>query len=507
MVLITCNSFGDILAVVQLVRDVIRTLDEARGAADEYTRFVFMLNSVGTAMEGVHTLAEHSRDEGLRQAVFDEVKRVHEDITSAKGDIVGFEKLAKAVDGGETYPREVFTKLRWRFRKASDADKYTKRFGESLVRLNTFIGVLTYRSTLRLFTQQQFQVLRIEHNQSRAIRESTDEIKASFALSVTHQASVQSRQEVTEQALALPFFSWASQDRRVVASVKRVTDTIFDHVAPGTPPEQREQFLSILAPFAMTSAAFVLYTNMDPRWRITSLWATVVALVVEVLWLRSCMPTYPKFDCENAVILIDALGERIIVPFQLCGSSEMFHDFLLSFYTSTRRNVADFVQNRLYELYSGESSRLISWGDPGLGSVRPGCCIEMGIILVNEIESELEDPGLSGACPYCESENSVHDSTSEFVCSCCSRVYRETRECIPVVRLGSVMGGFSWLRRDVDSDDSDEEETGKDFAMELGFCDSITNAQFFGSNDCHIDPSTVHRIPRIRVINLQLGKT
>lgn len=134
---------------------------------------------------------------------------------------------------------------------------------------------------------------------------------------------MQSRQQVVEQTLARPFFSSSSQDRRVASSVQRVTDTVFDSLASHTSVAQRDQFMSLLAPFAVVGAAFVIHTNMDAHWRVPSLWATIVALIVKVLWNQSTMPAHTGFGCGNAVILVDLLGDTITVPYQFCQSFEV----------------------------------------------------------------------------------------------------------------------------------------------------------------------------------------
>ena len=142
---ITCNAFGDIVAVIQLIHDIVKALDDARGAADEYARFVHVLTTLGAVMEEVYCLAQQSRNEDLKQAVLAEARRVCDDISKATDSISGFDKLTEASKRpgrGRVYSREVFAKLRWRFRKASDAEIYAKHFSESLQRLNAFISLL-----------------------------------------------------------------------------------------------------------------------------------------------------------------------------------------------------------------------------------------------------------------------------------------------------------------------------------------------------------------------------
>ena len=155
--------------------------------------------------------------------------------------------------------------------------------------------------------------------------------------SAVQQSSIQSRQQIVNEVTSRPFFDSSSQGQRIATRGQRVTDMIFDSIAPHTPPEQREQFLALLKPFAIAGALFVIHSNMDPRWRVPSLWAAVVAFMIEVLWLRSSVPMTTGFSCGNAVILIDALGEQILVPDQFCHSPEVrsvfFHSSTLLMYS------------------------------------------------------------------------------------------------------------------------------------------------------------------------------
>ena len=138
---ISCNAFGDIVAVVQIVRDIVVALNDARGAADEYKQFIHVLTALGTVMGEVYDLAQASQNETLRQAVLDEVQVCCININSAHKSITGFEKFA---DTSTDIPRgkRVFVKLHWHFLRASDAAKYAQRFTESHNRLNTYIGLL-----------------------------------------------------------------------------------------------------------------------------------------------------------------------------------------------------------------------------------------------------------------------------------------------------------------------------------------------------------------------------
>ncbi|KZV61207.1 hypothetical protein PENSPDRAFT_739992 [Peniophora sp. CONT] len=201
--------------------------------------------------------------------------------------------------------------------RAPDAAKYAKRFSDSHQRLNTYIGLLSHQSTSQLLGEHCHYALQITR-ESRALRQSAEDIKA-LALSALQQVSIQSRQQVVEQALSLPFFA-PPRDRRVASRVQRAMDMIFDSLAPHTPAAQRERFLSLLAPFLVVGAAFVVHNNM-------------------------------------------------------------FHSFLDLLCSDYNEDARNFVRLRLYELYLGGTSEIIpvnNWSS----RILPGTCLEMGIVVV-----------------------------------------------------------------------------------------------------------------------------
>ena len=146
MLPVTCNAFGDIIAVIQLVQDIVLALDDARGASEEYTHFVHVLTALGAVMNEVYDLAKASQNASLRQAILDEVQCCCDGINSAHNSISGFERLAEASARSSRGVRAkgLVTKLHWHFLRASEAAKYAKRFGDSHQRFNNFIGLLSW---------------------------------------------------------------------------------------------------------------------------------------------------------------------------------------------------------------------------------------------------------------------------------------------------------------------------------------------------------------------------
>ncbi|KZV61196.1 hypothetical protein PENSPDRAFT_308089 [Peniophora sp. CONT] len=176
---ITCNAIGDIIAVVQLIRDIVVALNDAHGAAEEYKQFVYVLKALGTVLAEVYNLAKASQNESLCQVVLEEVQRCCIDINSAHNSITNFEKLEETSTRSSRGARAglVLTKLRWHFMRASYAAKYAKRFSESHHRLNSYIGLLSHHSTSQLLGEQRYHALQVTH-ESRALRQSAEEMKA-----------------------------------------------------------------------------------------------------------------------------------------------------------------------------------------------------------------------------------------------------------------------------------------------------------------------------------------
>ncbi|VDB85856.1 unnamed protein product [Peniophora sp. CBMAI 1063] len=441
---ITCNAIGDIFAVVQLIRDIVVALDDARGAAEEYKQFTRVLSALGTVMGEVYDLATASCNEALKQAVLEEVQLCCIDINNAHNSIAKFDRLEGDTSVRTSRAGTLFAKLHWHFLKASDAAKYAKRFSECHQRLGIYIGLLSHQSLSLLLKEQRYH-LSVVPTQSRAARGPADRIEA-VALSAFQQIPSISRQQVAEQTLSRPFFA-RPHDRRVASRVKRVADMIFDVLSPDTPRDQHDRFSSLLAPFIVTGAAFLVHTNVSSEWQATGFWTTICALVVQVLWLQSSTPKCPGFSRENGIHLIGLVGEDIILPYHCCFTFEEVHEFLNLIY-SKMSGASDYVPRKCYELYQAGTSSLIS-ADNWAACIQPGICMEMGLLDIGYFEDNV------ARCPYCSCEyDSPCSESSEVDCVGCSRRFRRTREDLDFARLASVnaVANISARRHSMDWD-------------------------------------------------------
>ncbi|VDC01797.1 unnamed protein product [Peniophora sp. CBMAI 1063] len=447
---ITCNAIGDIIAVVQLIRDIAVALNDVRGAAEEYRQFTRVLTALGTVMAEVYGLTLASHNETLKQAVLEEVQLCCADINNAHNSISGFEVLEETSLGHKrNATQRALKKIQWHLLRASDVAKYAQRFGESHERLNSFVSLLGHQSTSHLLDEQCSDIvavhrhhLQLAQDQRRALRESVEEIKAA-ALLALRESAVQSRQHIIEQTLSRPFFA-APDDRRVASRVQRVADLIFDSLAPDTPRDQRDRFLSLLAPFLVAGAAFVVHSNVGSQWRTTGLWSAICALVVQVLWLQSSTPMHPGFTHGNGVFLIGLLGEEITVPNHFCSSYEYFHEFLKLFYSKISGAV-NFVPYKRYELFQTGTSRLISASN-WAACMQPGICMEMGLLDISHLRGDVF------YCPYCYCKYNTRLISNEIVCNGCSRRFHQTLQDFEVLKVACMNAAATIIARRHDTD-------------------------------------------------------
>ena len=80
MIPITCNAVGDILALAELLVDVVRALNDARGSALEYRTFTRELDGLRTMLTTAARVAEDSADRALRDEIIREVDQCGRDV-------------------------------------------------------------------------------------------------------------------------------------------------------------------------------------------------------------------------------------------------------------------------------------------------------------------------------------------------------------------------------------------------------------------------------------------
>ncbi|VDC01794.1 unnamed protein product [Peniophora sp. CBMAI 1063] len=487
---ITYNVFGDITTILLSVRGLGVTLEDARGVAKEYKQVARVLSTLEAVIGEVHALAQASSDKSLEQAVVEEVERCCMVIDNTFNSFRAFERLEDvcALSPTRHTTQGLFKKHRWRFLRASDASRNAKSFNESLQRFNKLLSILSHQATPHQMNDQRCP-LKLAPGQRPGAHKSADNI-AGLSLSASEEASSSSPTQVMGQILSRPFFA-VPHARRATSRGQRITDMIFDSLAPNKSKDRRRRFLSSLSPFLVAGAAYVVFENVGYNGRITALWIAICALVVQIIWLQSRMPMHTGSAHDNSIIIIGLLGEDIVVPYQFCRSFETLHQFLGQFYSETPPLTSmDFVNTRLYELYIAGTSDPIA-SDTCFIHVRPGVCLEMVLLLVSETE-ENKLP----ACPWCDVQYESVEKSSAMTCAGCYRDLIQTRKDIAIARWTGIFTVADIVSRCQDTDFNVALSQ-----MDTPVTDMTTMAQLGTFVDI-VDPSFRRRCHRIHAVNI-----
>ncbi|KZV66120.1 hypothetical protein PENSPDRAFT_99407 [Peniophora sp. CONT] len=145
---VTFNAIGDILALAQLLYDIVHTLDDARGAPAEIQRFAHELELLGIVIANVHRVGDASLDDALKEAVLTEARLCYVEIVNAGKLLPGFDSLLQSTVGNSSLGRArlMAKKLQWHFMKASDAAAFATRFHDIYLRLSVLIGSLNHHT-------------------------------------------------------------------------------------------------------------------------------------------------------------------------------------------------------------------------------------------------------------------------------------------------------------------------------------------------------------------------
>lgn len=146
---ITCNAFGDIVAVAQIICSLAKALKDSNGATQDYRDFAHGLEMTATVIQEVHSLAHNSSYETVRDVVLDNTRRCCADLQRANELTSGFESLIRAQSSGVSGSNGVVGrlsrgahKLRWHFMKSSEAAEFTQRFRDYCSQIQLCVTLL-----------------------------------------------------------------------------------------------------------------------------------------------------------------------------------------------------------------------------------------------------------------------------------------------------------------------------------------------------------------------------
>ncbi|KZV66126.1 hypothetical protein PENSPDRAFT_737273 [Peniophora sp. CONT] len=368
MLPITCNAFGDIIAVVQLFRSVALALNETSGASRQYEEFVHELNRTANVMDEASIAAERFRDSTLRQTILEEVRLCCLDLERASKHIEGFDALTaapsdsdRAHDARTRLVSRPAKMLRWHFTKASEAAEFARCFRNRQRQIHVCVTLL----------QMQEQ-----------------RATASRVLGRLHGV---------DQTIM-----------RQTRLISRHSSAVWQSSRLSTQDDTCSRFFGVAFPICVSWIALFLYNHDRPasveiRWQGYTPWLALCLVVVHSVWMQANpISKAIEYGGGNAIIFVDFVGNRMYLPQQLCGTIEDFCAFIDFMFKKDRRQGWTFVQKRRYQILDlTDPSSLFSLTKATWSShVTLGVEIQLGALLQRRVTGWADIV----MCPFCGAE-------------------------------------------------------------------------------------------------------
>ena len=148
---ITCNAFGDIVAVAQIICSIAKALKESGGAAQDYREFAHELYMTGSVMREVHRMVQESSNDALRELLLVCARSCCDDLEMANELTSGFAVLISVQSesiasvsrlGAGKWLVQGVKKLRWHFMKSQEAARFTQLFRDHYGRIQLCLILL-----------------------------------------------------------------------------------------------------------------------------------------------------------------------------------------------------------------------------------------------------------------------------------------------------------------------------------------------------------------------------
>jgi hypothetical protein len=124
MVFISCNAFGDIVAVVTLIYQIATALNDARGSSKDYRDLVQELRTLAHLLQNISDLVTGLLDPSLQSTVVSAVQQCCSVIGDAFEDTTTFSILGDERSSEHSLfhrVRRTVSKVDWRLRRQADA--------------------------------------------------------------------------------------------------------------------------------------------------------------------------------------------------------------------------------------------------------------------------------------------------------------------------------------------------------------------------------------------------
>ncbi|VDB87231.1 unnamed protein product [Peniophora sp. CBMAI 1063] len=329
MIPITCNAVGDILALATLVLDITHALNESRGSPAKY-------RALNSELKSLHIVLA---------SVAAEVDRCGSEVRSARERIARFSDLGRDASSEDVIRIRIkrqWYKLKW------------LKFGGNVESIREEIARATQRLTIYLVTSHADDI----HNLGVSIQGQFNAMSARMCMSLMRQFS-----SPAQSSSAVPGTSLDKIDSSKAAAAALLCVAMCTmHDAP-----QAVQHGLLLLVFAILMSGMVR-DQYD---------------VVPVV----------QYTHSNSVLLDDAMGRQLVLPIELCATSELLHATLVNLFSPTSGSW--FINSRKYMITStGEGGYRQQWRDlmDGLQCI-PGDKLEMVIFMSSDSNGV--------GCPIC----------------------------------------------------------------------------------------------------------
>jgi len=422
---ITCNAIGDILAVASLILSIAKALDESRGAPAEYRAFVAELHSLGHLLNSIYRVTDGCADAELRRQIVKEVASTATDIHSALDKVAVFNSLSdlQADDSSDRrsdagipssfrFERQ-WVKVKWRLFQHS---KVVKVIGElaacrqklllqlMAAQLNESIGVRTdivvvadklsevqtNIHDMGMDLRTEAQVTRSEVNMTATQLVSTTTSTLAELREITSKATGRIENSVNSLVTAFNSIRNSSEISPTERHHGRHQAVSIYRLAESTGMGGLEDNAAIVCAIAVTVSTI---DTLHVRFRTAFLYAAIFMLWRIICKMQRLIAPSPGYSPANAIILIDVLNTRILLPIDACETWDVFHETMLRLFSNKPGH--SFVRERAYEITDTESSLVLRTGN-WLDKIKHGMELEMAIVVKQEQEATI--------CPWCNTK-------------------------------------------------------------------------------------------------------
>ena len=124
---LTFGSVGDIITLTIVIKDLIKTLDEAKGASAEYQEITRELCTLDRVLLQVECLARECEETVELNALHVDAHRIvdrcRQSVESFLDEIQKYDKSLRK-GGSKNSRRDAFWKLRWRAARSNKVDRF-----------------------------------------------------------------------------------------------------------------------------------------------------------------------------------------------------------------------------------------------------------------------------------------------------------------------------------------------------------------------------------------------